>query len=161
MTRGRSLLVAALLIASLTGCQALPGPLDYGNGGATICAPATTSSPWLIGDSFNTGDTEVHIQSVELEGGAGIELEGAWLTASDVAIGAVSYPPRPDLHWEDAVPAVGATIAPHTEQAIAFLVRPTGSEKGTAVGVALTYSIGLFTYRDVGSVSIRLEVPCS
>jgi hypothetical protein len=161
MSRARPLALVALLIPLLGGCQALPGPLEYGNGGATICAPATTNSPWLIGDSFKTGDAEVHIQSAELEGGAGIELEGAWLTASDVAIGAVSYPPRADLHWEDAVPAVGATIAPHTEQAIAFLVRPTGSERGTAVGVALTYSIGGFTYRNVGSVSIRLEVPCS
>jgi hypothetical protein len=143
-----------------SGCQALPGPLDYGNGGGTVCAPATTDAPWLIGDFVPTGDTAITIESVDLADAVGMELEGVWLTTMEGAIGAVSWPPRADLHWEDAVEAVGATIPPHTLQAIAFLVRPTADEKATASGLALTYTIGPFTYRDVLGIRVELENPC-
>lgn len=161
MKRGQRLVLGVLMIASLAGCQALPGPLAFGEGDAEVCAPATADEPWLIGDSFTTGDREIRIESVELADPVGVELGGVWLTAPANAIGAVSYPPGTDLHWGDAVDAVGTTVPPHTVQSLAFLVRPTGPEPGTAAGLAVTYSIGPFTFRKVGSVAIVLERPCS
>jgi hypothetical protein len=158
--RGRRLALIAIVTSLLVGCQALPGPLDYGHGGGTECAPATTDAPWLIGDFLRTGDTAITIESVDLADAVGMELEGVWLTTMEGAIGAASWPPRADLHWDEAVEAVGATIPPHTLQPIAFLVRPTGDEKATASGLGLTYSIGPFTYRDIGGIAVELEDPC-
>jgi hypothetical protein len=155
-------LAAALAVGcfAVSGCAAPRGPLDYGNGGGEVCVPATTEQPMLIGDSFRTGDSAIHIDSAELADPVGMELEGVWLTTPEGAIGAMPFPPPSDLHWEDAVDAIGATIPPHTEQTFAFLVRPTGTEKATASGLALTYTMGPFTYRNVGNISVVLEDPC-
>jgi hypothetical protein len=163
MTRGRSLLIVAPLIALLSGCQALSGPLRYGfleGGTALICAAAEPGEAVLIGDFLTAPGAEVRIDAVELVDAQGLELEGAWLLPPDGGVGAVRLPPPPEVPWGERVDAVGARIAPGEDHALAFLVRRTGAEVGTAESVAITYTVGVGTFRKTGAVSMVLEDTC-
>ncbi|CAN5541714.1 hypothetical protein BH09ACT4_BH09ACT4_25490 [soil metagenome] len=155
---------AALLIVALAGCQAAPGPLDFGGDSAsTVCLGRSADVPMLVGDFFTVPASagSATITGVRLADPQGIELMRSWLQPAIAgALGASEYPPDDSAGWAQRETAVGAVIQAGTQMNVVALVAREGSAEATASAIVLDYRIGGVSYSKQGTMAIEIRDNC-
>jgi hypothetical protein len=132
----------ALIVAGLSGCAPIGGPLSGLNLGITNCFSAPDDDDVIVGIVVdNIGDSPATVTGFSFATLDGVSLTDEWIVDSDKTAdgqhgyGAVTYPPDETYTpgWVDRVEAIGAAIPADHET---FLVVRLHRDRMPALGVS-------------------------
>jgi hypothetical protein len=168
-------IVAALVMAALTGCDSTPalntGPLGDGGQPGALCNPVHSSTQSLTNGFTalsNSSKSPVVVDRVVLDDPHHLRLLGADIVpiaGHDLVGDWAGFPPTGSelsagVEWTQRVAAAGAHIAPDQSNQVVNLVvalKPEGST-GTAKGIDIYYSSGSTQYHLLTATRLRVVV---
>jgi hypothetical protein len=137
-----------LQACSFGGTSEASGPIDFGDGQISDCAPADQYHH-MVWDQFLRipEDEDGKLLSVEPRDPQGLEVSRYLVLVNPAhgSVGVVTYPPK-SASWKEAVPAEGATLPAGVPIFLIAEVRTTRPSGGTLAGSRLRYQIGKEKY---------------
>jgi hypothetical protein len=166
MMRHLRLAAVAVLLLTLSGCQALfgSGPLDFGGGDSSeLCSSVKKGEQLVIGDVITAPKSEsVTITDVAFTGAKGVVLVRSLLL--DIigrhSIGSSLYPPLDWPAWGERVKAEGATLSPGEQKNLVVVIERGSQEAGHADAIEVTYSSVGGQFRKAGSTKYVFMDSC-
>lgn len=181
VVRPRTLLLGAPLVAValLAGCSSsdpTTGPLGNGGDPGRQCMPGRVGEKLAVGiyDLHNYSKSPVKVTGITLPAAHGLKLSGGWLTPilqdpSDgdwVSIGAgFPYPPAYSKlarqEWQRRRPLIGATIGPHRDPDLVFVLTRTRPGVGHSAGAKITYTSAGRTWMITENTTLAIAGNCN
>ena len=134
--------------SSFGGTSEASGPIDFGDGQISDCAPADRYQH-MVWDQFLRipGTEDGKLLSVEPRDPQGLEVSRYLVLVNPAhgSVGFVGYPPT-SASWKDAVPAEGASLPAGVPIFLIAEVLTTRESGGTLAGSRVRYQVGKETY---------------